>query len=121
MRTVTKDNITEVFTGYFGNDTDPRTREVLTALARHLHDFTREVNLTHDEWRVGLDFLEWAGKITTPERNEFVLLSDVMGLSSLVDMIHSVPDATSSSSILRIVKETLRRKFQGMTKPANHH
>ena len=97
MRTVTKDNITEVFTGYFGEDTDPRTREVLTALARHLHDFTREVNLTHDEWRVGLDFLEWAGKITTPERNEFVLLSDVMGLSSLVDMIHSVPDATSSS------------------------
>jgi len=97
MRTVTKDNITEVFTGYFGEDTDPRTREVLTALACHLHDFTREVKLTHDEWRVGLDFLEWAGKITDPERNEFVLLSDVMGLSSLVDMIHSVPDATSSS------------------------
>ena len=97
MRTVTKDNITDVFTGYFGEDTDPRTREVLTALARHLHDFTREVKLTHDEWRTGLDFIEWAGKITTPERNEFVLLSDVMGLSSLVDMIHSVPDATSSS------------------------
>jgi protocatechuate 3,4-dioxygenase beta subunit len=97
MRTVTKDNITDVFTEYFGEDTDPRTREVLTALARHLHDFTREVKLTHDEWRVGLDFLEWAGKITTPERNEFVLLSDVMGLSSLVDMIHSVPSATSSS------------------------
>jgi protocatechuate 3,4-dioxygenase beta subunit len=97
MRNVTKDNITEVFTGYFGDDTDPRVREVLTALASHIHDFVRETNLTHDEWRKGLEFLEWAGKITTPERNEFVLLSDVLGLSSLVDMTHSVPGATSSS------------------------
>lgn len=97
MRNVTTDNITEVFAGYLGPDTDPRVREVLTALARHIHDFAREVNLTHDEWRVGLDFLEWAGRITTPERNEFVLLSDVLGLSSLVDMMHSVPGATSSS------------------------
>lgn len=97
MRNVTADNITEVFTGYFGEETDPRVREVLSSLAQHLHDFTREVNLTHDEWRKGLEFLEWAGKITTPERNEFVLLSDVLGLSSLVDMLHSVPGATSSS------------------------
>jgi protocatechuate 3,4-dioxygenase beta subunit len=97
MRNVTRENITEVFAGYFGPETDPRVREVLISLATHLHDFAREVNLTHDEWRVGLDFLEWAGRITNPERNEFVLLSDVMGLSSLVDMLHSVPEATSSS------------------------
>ena len=97
MRTVTKDNITDVFSGYFGEDTDPRVREVLTALARHIHEFAREVDLTHEEWRKGLEFLEWAGRITDPERNEFVLLSDVLGLSSLVDMIHTVPDATSSS------------------------
>ena len=44
-----------------------------------------------------MEFIEWAGRITTPERNEFVLLSDVLGLSSLVDMIHSQDDATSSS------------------------
>jgi len=97
MRTVTKDNITDVFAGYFGEDTDPRLKEVLTCLARHLHDFARETQLTHDEWRKGLELLKWAGDITGPERNEFVLLSDVMGLSSLVDMIHSVPEATSSS------------------------
>lgn len=97
MRSVTKDNITEVFTGYFGEDTDPRVREVLTALARHIHDFVLETNLSHDEWRKGLEFLEWAGRITTPERNEFVLLSDVLGMSSLVDLVHSVPGATSSS------------------------
>lgn len=97
MRTVTKDNITDVFIGYFSEDTDPRTKEVLSSLANHLHDFAREVKLTHAEWQKGLEFLEWAGKITTPERNEFVLLSDVMGLSSLVDMLHSTPEATSSS------------------------
>lgn len=97
MRSVTKDNITDVFSAYFGEETDPRTREVLTALARHVHDFAREVNLTHDEWRKGVEFLQWTGNITTPERNEFVLLSDVMGLSSLVDMLHSSPVATSSS------------------------
>lgn len=97
MRSVTKDNITEVFTAYFGEDTDPRVREVLGALARHIHDFAREVKLTHEEWQVGIDFLTRAGDITTPERHEFVLLSDVLGLSSLVDMLHSREDATSSS------------------------
>ncbi|WP_417828006.1 dioxygenase [Thalassospira sp.] len=97
MRNVTPDNISEVFAGYFGDDTDPRFKEVVSALARHLHAFAREVNLTHDEWRAGLKAMEWAGRITTPERNEFVLLSDVLGLSSLVDMINSPEGATSSS------------------------
>jgi hydroxyquinol 1,2-dioxygenase len=97
MRTVTKDNITDVFAAYFGEDTDPRTREVLVAMARHLHDFAREVNLTHAEWHKGLSMLEHAGRITTPVRNEFVLFSDVLGLSSLVDMLHTNPRATSSS------------------------
>ena len=97
MRHVNKDNITEVFTGYFGEDTDPRAREILASLAKHLHAFAKEVNLTHEEWRKGLELAQWTGKITTDERNEFVLLSDVLGLSSLVDMLNSRPDATSSS------------------------
>jgi hypothetical protein len=88
MRTVTPDNITEVFQSYFGPDTDPRFREVIGSLAKHLHAFTREVGLTHDEWRKALEAMEWAAKITTPERNEFVLMSDVMGLSSLVDKLN---------------------------------
>ena len=97
MRSVTTENITEVFAGYFAKDSDPRVKEILSSLAKHMHQFAREVNLTHDEWRAGLKSLEWAGNITTPERNEFVLLSDVMGMSSLVDMLHSTPEATSSS------------------------
>lgn len=97
MRNVTKDNITEVFASYFAEDTDPRTREVLTAMARHLHDFAREVNLTHDEWQMGISFLEGCAAIESEDRHEFILASDVMGLSSLVDMINSRADATSSS------------------------
>lgn len=97
MRYVTKDNITDVFMGYFGPDTDPRLKEILKGLVTHLHDFARETNLTHEEWRKGIEFLEWAGNISDKERHEFVLLSDVLGLSSLVDMLHSSPQGTSSS------------------------
>jgi len=53
--------------------------------------------LTHDEWRAGISFLESCAAIETEDRHEFVLASDVLGLSSLVDMLHSRPDATSSS------------------------
>ena len=89
MRNVTKDNITDVFMGYFGEETDPRLREVMQSLAQHLHAFAKDVDLTHEEWLKGIEFLEAAGRISDETRHEFVLLSDVLGLSSLVDMIHS--------------------------------
>ncbi|WP_170592873.1 dioxygenase [Ruegeria arenilitoris] len=97
MRSVTKDNITDVFMGYLSKDTDPRMREIMGSLVKHLHDFARETNLTHDEWRAGIAFLEGCAAVETEDRHEFVLASDVLGLSSLVDMLHSSPDATSSS------------------------
>ncbi len=97
MRNVTKDNITDAFMGYFGPDTDPRLREILHAFARHLHEFAREVSLTHEEWDKAIAFLERTTEFTTKERHEFVLLSDLLGLSSLVDMINTVPGGTSSS------------------------
>ncbi len=97
MRDVTKDNITDTFLGYFGEQTNPRLCEIMASLAKHLHDFARETQLTHAEWNKGLDILRKAGSITTPERDEFVLLSDVLGLSSLVDMINSSEDGTNSS------------------------
>lgn len=97
MRNVNKDNLTEVFESYMAADTDPRLREVLTSLTRHLHAFAKEVNLTHAEWDQGIHFLERMTEFTTKDRHEFVLLSDVLGLSSLVDMINTVPGGTSSS------------------------
>lgn len=97
MRSVSKENITKAFMGYCGEETDPRLRFVLEKLVTHLHDFAREVELTHEEWRKGLELLLKAGDISTPERNEFVLMSDVLGLSSLVDMINSAAEGTPSS------------------------
>ncbi|TCS62815.1 hydroxyquinol 1,2-dioxygenase [Primorskyibacter sedentarius] len=97
MRNVTKDNITDAFQGYMGKDTDPRLKEVLMSLTRHLHAFVKEVNLTHAEWEKGIEMLEWAGEISDKERHEMVLLSDLLGVSSLVDMVNTVPGGTSSS------------------------
>ena len=99
MRTVTPDTLTNLILGLSGPDTDPRLQTVLTSLVRHLHAFAQDVGLTHDEWRKGLEMLTRAGEITDAERNEFVLFSDVLGLSSLVDMINS-PDNCTSSSVL---------------------
>ena len=97
MRDLTPETITDTFLGYFDARTDPRLREVMGSLARHLHGFIRETGLTHAEWRKALELLRWAGRITTPERDEFVLFSDVLGVSSLVDMMNSTPTGTSSS------------------------
>ena len=97
MRNVTKDNITDIFKSYMSDETEPRMREALGSLLQHLHDFARETNLTHDEWRAGIAFLEACGAIESEDPHEFVLVSDVLGLSSLVDMLHSRDDATSSS------------------------
>ena len=97
MRTVTKDTITQSFLDYVAPDTDPRLKFILEKLAHHMHDFVRETGLTHEEWRKGLEVLYGSGEISSPERNEFVLLSDVLGISSLVDMVNSAPNGTPSS------------------------
>ncbi|MDJ0686048.1 MAG: dioxygenase [Alphaproteobacteria bacterium] len=97
MRNVSPDTLTDTLLSLSGPDTDPRLQQVLTALVAHLHAFAKEVQLTHAEWRKGLELLTRAGEISDSERNEFVLFSDVLGLSSLVDMINSPTGCTSSS------------------------
>jgi hydroxyquinol 1,2-dioxygenase len=68
----------------FDDAPDPRLREVLQALARHLHSFVREVRLTEEEWNEAIRFLTAVGNITDDKRQEFILLSDVLGLSMQV-------------------------------------
>ena len=63
---------------------DPRFKAVMTAFIEHLHAFVREVDLTEDEWAAAMQFLMETGKGSTAQRNEFVLLSDTLGLSMLV-------------------------------------
>jgi hydroxyquinol 1,2-dioxygenase len=71
----------------FGAQTDPRLREILTALVRHLHAFARDVELTIGEWEKAIDFLTRTGHKCDDERQEFILLSDVLGLSMLTETI----------------------------------
>lgn len=97
MRNVTKHNITDAFAGYISKDTDPRIAEVMNSLAKHLHAYVNEVQLTQGEWQKGIEMLEWAGDISDKERHEMVILSDLLGVSSLVDLVNTVPDGTSSS------------------------
>ena len=61
---------------------------LMTALIRHLHDFVKEVQLTEDEWQAGIDFLTRTGRTCSEVRQEFILLSDVLGVSMLVETIN---------------------------------
>ncbi|MFI9828686.1 dioxygenase [Streptomyces sp. NPDC051913] len=80
-------NLTEAVVDSLGTTTDPRLRELLTALTRHLHAFARETGLTTAEWERAIAFLTATGQHCTDTRQEFVLLSDVLGLSMLVETI----------------------------------
>lgn len=68
---------------------DPRLRDVMSSLVKHLHAFAKEIHLTQDEWEYGIDFLTRTGQICTGERQEFILLSDTLGFSMLVDAINN--------------------------------
>lgn len=70
-----------------GDKTSPRMREVMTSFIQHIHDFAREVNLTVDEWMMGVEMINASGKMSTETRNEGQLMCDVIGLESLVDSI----------------------------------
>ena len=81
-------SITDAAIAQMAKTPDPRLREIMEAAVRHLHDFAREVDLKPDEWLAGVGFLTAVGQMCTPYRQEFILLSDVMGLSRLVDVMH---------------------------------
>ena len=83
MRNLNQHTITDAVLERQDNTADPRLKEIMTSLVRHLHDFAREVQLTEEEWFKGIEFLTRCGHITDDKRQEFILLSDVLGLSML--------------------------------------
>ncbi len=100
MRNIELDNITQMAAGSFAGVPEARQRELLQALVQHLHAYAKDTRLTHEEWRAALAFLHRSGDISSASRSEFSLLSDVLGLSSLVDLIagsQSAPGATPGS------------------------
>src|SRR4051794_42784 len=93
--TTATDAVVESFAGA----DDPRLREVMQSLTRHLHAFVREVEPTQAEWTTAIDFLTRVGHLSDDRRQEFILLSDVLGVSMLVDAINNrrPPGATEST------------------------
>ncbi len=100
MKNLTEGNITDAVINAIDNTKDPRAKEVMSSLIRHIHAFAKEVRLTQAEWEAAIEFLYDTGQITGPTRNEFVLTSDILGISSLVDIINSNPDGGTEASVL---------------------
>lgn len=88
MQDLDVNSITDAAIAQMAKTPDPRLREIMEAAVRHLHDFAREVKLKPEEWLAGIGFLTAVGQMCTPYRQEFILLSDVLGLSRLVDVMH---------------------------------
>ena len=97
MKNITRDNLTDAVKSSFANIDDDRQRHLVNRLVHHLHAFASETGLSHEEWRDGIAFLHRAAEISSPSRSEFTLMSDVLGLSSLVDLLAARPGATEGS------------------------
>ena len=89
MQYFSEDRSVETVNARMGGDVTPRMAEVMACLVKHLHAFAKEIHLTQDEWETGIDFLTRTGQICSGERQEFILLSDVLGFSMLVDAINN--------------------------------
>jgi len=101
MRNLDDNTITDAVLAAMADSPNERLKVVITSLVRHLHDFAREVDLTEDEWFEGIRFLTEAGRITDDKRQEFILLSDVLGLSMLVTMQNNAkPAGCTESTVL---------------------
>ncbi|MGB1642368.1 MAG: intradiol ring-cleavage dioxygenase [Paracoccaceae bacterium] len=97
----TEENSAEVVTGRIADTTDPRFKEIMTVLIHHLHAAVKEIEPTQEEWFQAIQFLTETGHMCDDWRQEFILLSDVLGLSMLVDAINNrKPSGASESTVL---------------------
>jgi len=101
MRNLTESNLTEAVLGKIEGATDARFKQIMTSLVKHVHAFVREVELTEAEWFAGIQFLTATGQKCDDKRQEFILLSDTLGVSMLVDAInHRKPSGATESTVL---------------------
>lgn len=88
IRVVDEQSITEIALEQMSGTPSPRLKQIMESLVRHLHEFAREVDLKPEEWLEGIGFLTRVGQTCTPLRQEFILLSDTLGFSALVNALH---------------------------------
>ena len=99
IRNFNAENLTAEVLRRMEKTPDPRLKEVMGSLVSHLHAFVREVKPTQDEWFKGIQFLTETGHWCKDGRQEFILMSDTLGVSMLVDFLHygKAPGATEST------------------------
>lgn len=101
MRNFTEESLTDAVIARLARCEDQRFKQVMTSLIRHLHDFIRDIEVTEAEWAAAIKFLTATGHMCSGDRQEFILLSDVLGVSMLVDAInHRKPDGATESTVL---------------------
>jgi hydroxyquinol 1,2-dioxygenase len=102
MRAIDENTITDAAIEQMSSTENPRLKEIMAAAVRHLHAFAREVDLTPEEWLEAIKFLTATGQACTAYRQEFILLSDTLGLSSLINSLHDrrATESSTKSSLL---------------------
>src|SRR5262245_35488254 len=102
MQAINEFTITDAAIEQMATTTDPRLKQIMEILVKHLHAFAREADLTPAEWIEGIKFLTAVGQKCTPYRQEFILLSDTLGLSSLINALHDrrATEAGTKTSLL---------------------
>jgi protocatechuate 3,4-dioxygenase beta subunit len=96
----TEDDITAAVLARFAGTPDPRLKEIMLGLIKHLHAFVKEVELTEAEWFQAIEILTEAGKMCSDKRQEFILFSDTLGVSMVVDLIgHRKPEGATESTV----------------------
>jgi hydroxyquinol 1,2-dioxygenase len=98
MKNINEDTITHAVLASFAGCDDERLRTIMTSLVQHLHAFARDVRLSEDEWFKAIRFLTEVGHITDDKRQEFILLSDTLGLSMLVTAQNNAKPAGCTES-----------------------
>jgi catechol 1,2-dioxygenase len=89
MRNVSETTVTEAVTSKFDGCDNPRLKQIIGSLVRHLHGFVREIEPTDAEWFAAIRFLTETGQKCDDKRQEFILLSDVLGVSTFVELINN--------------------------------
>src|SRR6184192_2481423 len=99
MRQFNEDTLTQAVVGRLDQVNDARFRQIMTSAIKHLHAFAREVHLTEEEWFEGIKFLTAVGQKCDDKRQEFILLSDILGLSMMVVALNhkTAPGATEAT------------------------
>lgn len=100
MPYVTEQNLTDIALERWKDIPDPRLRQIMQSLIKHLHGFVRDIEPTEAEWAVAIDWLTRTGQMCSQKRQEFILTSDVLGVSMLVDAInHRRPTGATPSTV----------------------